>query len=70
MTQVGARAVFGRGGAGEEEAGPGRRLVLDCIGYTEAHRVAATCTVPVLLARGLAVRLAAEAACASRPTAP
>ncbi|MBZ4020651.1 AroM family protein [Streptomyces purpurogeneiscleroticus] len=58
-------------GAARRLTGAGaRRLVLDCIGYTEAHRAAAACAVPVLLARALAVRLAAEAACASRPTAP
>lgn len=45
-----------------------RRLVLDCIGYTEATRGAAVDAaggVPVLLARAVALRLAAEAAYAS-----
>lgn len=44
--------------------GGGRWLVLDCIGYTEEMRVAAAeaSGLPVLLARALAVRLAAEAA--------
>lgn len=43
-----------------------RWLVLDCIGYTEAMRRAAAeaSGLPVLLARALAVRLAAEAATA------
>ncbi|WP_419999327.1 AroM family protein [Streptomyces boninensis] len=45
-------------------AGGARWLVLDCIGYTEEMRAAAARAtgVPVLLARALAVRLAAEAA--------
>nr|WP_206314248.1 AroM family protein [Streptomyces coryli] len=45
-------------------AGGARWLVLDCIGYTEEMRRAAAraAAVPVLLARALAVRLAAEAA--------
>lgn len=45
-------------------AGGCRWLVLDCIGYTEAMRAtaAAAAALPTLLARSLAVRLAAEAA--------
>ncbi|MET9175520.1 AroM family protein [Streptomyces misionensis] len=47
-----------------------RWLVLDCVGYTEAMRAAAARAagpaVPVLLARALAVRLAAEAAASGR----
>lgn len=48
------------------EAGS-RRLVLDCIGYTESMRRAAARAAdhPVLLARALAVRLAAEVATAA-----
>jgi len=48
------------------EAGS-RWLVLDCIGYTESMRRAAADAAgrPVLLARALAVRLAAEAATAA-----
>lgn len=53
-------------------AGGCRWLVLDCIGYTEAMRAtaAAAAALPTLLARALAVRLAAEAAHAERATAP
>ena len=45
-----------------------RWLVLDCIGYTEAMRAtaAAAAPLPTLLARALAVRLAAEAAQAAQ----
>ncbi|MEB8343793.1 AroM family protein [Streptomyces endophyticus] len=50
--------------ARELAAGGARWIVLDCIGYTEEmrHAAAAAASVPVLLARTLAVRLAAEAA--------
>ncbi|MFJ4919855.1 AroM family protein [Streptomyces sp. NPDC088725] len=51
-------------------AGAGSRwLVLDCVGYTECMRAAAgrAAAVPVLLARTLAVRLAAEAASSRTP---
>lgn len=50
--------------AARELAAVGSRwLVLDCVGYTERLRAAAMAAgVPVLLARALAVRLAAEAA--------
>lgn len=48
-------------------------IVLDCIGYTESMRRAATRAAgpaaPVLLARALAVRLAAEAASAAAASA-
>ncbi|NEE50364.1 AroM family protein, partial [Streptomyces sp. SID8455] len=46
-------------------------VVLDCIGYTETMRRAAdTAGRPVLLARALAIRLAAEAAHAAAAVAP
>ncbi|MFD7924061.1 AroM family protein [Streptomyces sp. NPDC059740] len=55
-------------------AGGSRWLVLDCIGYTESMRAAAARSagpaVPVLLARALAVRLAAEAAASAVSTMP
>jgi protein AroM len=50
--------------AGRLAAGGSHWVVLDCVGYTEAMRRAAGrwCGRPVLLARSLAVRVAAEAA--------
>ena len=59
-----AAAQVSRAASALAETGS-RWLVLDCIGYTEAHRAAArqaATGTPVLLARALAVRLATEAA--------
>ncbi|GEB54178.1 MULTISPECIES: AroM family protein [Streptomyces] len=56
--------------AGKLARGGSRWLVLDCIGYSESMRTAASAAGrPVLLARALAVRLATEAAVALPRTA-